>query len=169
MVDCRRISAADTDDVEGILSLCREAERFVASFDWCRRVRRMYFDRGFRYAAVFYCKLEARRNADPEVWVIVGDLPPAYLDTYCKNGAEALVLYCWWLDRWAMAVRNGESVEAFMPIVARSSYEPVTPSLECAEMMENRVAFIKRNLLQDAESEISQEFRREFGSTLRSE
>jgi hypothetical protein len=169
MIEREKISPENTEDAEAIIALCDEGARFLSSFAWCRSVRRVYFDRGFRHLAVLFCEIDPIRTADPEVWVVVGDAPPAYLDTFCKNGAEALLLYCWWLEVWAKRVRSHDTVADCMPVLARNTYQPVEPSPEYAEMLLKRSKLIKRSLLEESRDEISPEVMKEFGSVLNAE
>lgn len=159
MIDCDSISERETDDAAGILELSHEAVRFLNSRSWCQRVDKTYFDLGFRHAAVFFCEIAAAPGADSEVWVIVGDLPPAYMDTTCKTGAEALASYCWWLKRWAEAVRGGQSVDDLMPILTRDSYDEVSPSLDYADLLLRRLEFLRTRILADYVDDIPLDLR----------
>ncbi|HWD39452.1 MAG TPA: hypothetical protein VG944_11425 [Fimbriimonas sp.] len=149
-VRCSELTKENTDDdLEGIQALCAEAERFIASFKWCKSVLRTYFCFGFRYAGVFFIEIEPLGEADSEMWVIVGDIPPAYIDTSTPTADEALEDYCWWMHEWIGAVREGKPVDEMMPVLTRETYLEIAPSLELADMLEGRVRFIEENLLEE--------------------
>src|SRR5687768_16102646 len=78
------------EEADDLLLLADEAERFLMGHKWCRRVESMVFDRGFKHCALFLATIEPV-GADPTLWVIVGDVPPAYIDTEtCPTAVEAL-------------------------------------------------------------------------------
>src|SRR5438105_2469835 len=87
-------SELDEED-KGVIDLAAEAEDFVRSHSWCNEIKQIFFDRGWGSTlGVFLFRIDGSRGADPEFWVIVGDLPPAYIVTdRAQNGAQALLAY----------------------------------------------------------------------------
>jgi hypothetical protein len=83
-----------------------------------------------------------RGNDVPDwVWVIVGDLPSAYLSIEdAPNAAIALDVYVVGLEQWVMAVRQGRSVEDLMPM-------NVPPTPEYADMLDSRIKFLRKEIL----------------------
>jgi hypothetical protein len=83
----------------------------------------------------------AGAGADPTVWAVVGDVPPAYLayepgDTW-QHGLRAYVDE---MQAWVDAVRAGAGVDDLIPV-------NVPPSAEYADMLASRLAFIRDRLL----------------------
>ena len=51
-------------------------------------------------------------KAELYIWVVVGDLPPAYLSvSYCRNVYQAFNGYCREMQAWVDAVNAGEPVD----------------------------------------------------------
>jgi hypothetical protein len=81
------------------------------------------------------------------LWVVVGDLPPAYL--VCDDAPtwqEALQSYCSEMTRWVEAVRAGTSLEDVIPVGSE-------PTLEHAAMLASRVEFIRGKIVTQEVSE----------------
>ena len=75
------------------------------------------------------------------LWVIVGDVPSAYL--VCDSAPtwrEALESYIFEMEKWVAAVRGGDSLGNVIPVGAE-------PTLEHAEMLATRLQFIRDEIL----------------------
>ena len=80
-------------------------------------------------------------GTDPKVWVVLGDLPPAYLafdegDTW----QDALRGYVEEMQQWVNAVRAGESLEDVIPV-------NVSATREHADILATRLQFIRERLV----------------------
>lgn len=127
-----------------------EAESFVASQSWCSKVA----DVRLAWAAagilgVFQVDLvPAEPGVDPTIWVVVGDIPPAYLALdESPTWREALRGYVSEMWRWVHAVRHGLPLDDVIPVAAE-------PSLEHAEMLSGRLAFIETEIIEAAGGEV---------------
>jgi hypothetical protein len=91
---------------------------------------------------VFLFKImPATADADEWLWVIVGDLPSAYIVTDdARNPAAALDAYIGEMERWASAAEGGQSVENLIPV-------DVPPTPENAKRLRKRLAFLDREVL----------------------
>ncbi len=158
MIKIEDLAKCALEDVDELQEMAREAEQFLCSHWWCQRVRQGYFDRGWAgILAVFYFEIEPAPNssADEAVWVIVGDLPPAYLDIVsCPNGAVAIEGYVGAMWEWVERVKAGESIEDCIPVYYRGSLTRVPPNQEMAEMLESRLEFIEEKILSQFEEEL---------------
>lgn len=132
-----------TENIAETRRMLEEAKSFLLAFQWCKDIKRVYV--GFVYPeiiAVFLFNISpAREDVDEWLWVIVGDLPPAYIT--CEkspNPATALNGYLGALEEWIDAVRSGKPTTGLMPVNA-----PSTP--EYAELLEKRVKFIDERIL----------------------
>ena len=121
-----------------------EARNFVEGMRWCRSVPEIRL--AFAVAGVlgiFEADIEAAApNVDPIVWVVVGDLPPAYL--YHEVGdtwQDALSGYCFEMRRWVDSVRSGASLDDVMPV-------NVPPTPEYADMLASRLDFLQSELVE---------------------
>jgi hypothetical protein len=124
-----------------------EARAFLLAQSWCRAVRALTLKKWIEgVLALFYAEIEPepQSGADEAVWVVVGDLPPAYLDVpSVPTAREALEAYTALLEEWVEAVRAGEPIDELMPIYHRYSLVPVPPTLRFAEMIALRIRFLQ--------------------------
>jgi hypothetical protein len=139
------IPASEIRDPE-VRALAERASAYVDRFRWCDEVTGCAL--GFAIAGVlgvFRVELRpAGAGVDPAVWVVVGDVPPAYLayeagDTW----QDALRMYVDEMQAWADAVRAGESTEDLIPVDAA----PTAPTALNADMLASRLAFVRERLL----------------------
>jgi hypothetical protein len=124
-----------------------EARQFLLAHSWCHAIRALSLRKWIEgIFALFYAEIEPdpKSGADEAVWVVVGDLPPAYLDVLSVPTArEALEAYIALLEEWVEAVRAGEPIDELMPIYHRYSLVPVPPTLRFAEMVASRARFLQ--------------------------
>jgi hypothetical protein len=124
-----------------------EARAFLLAQSWCRAVRALTLKKWIEgVLALFYAEIEPdpKSGADEAVWVVVGDLPPAYLDVLSVPTArEALEAYIALLEEWVEAVRAGEPIDELMPLYHRYSLVSVPPTLRFAEMIALRIRFLQ--------------------------
>mgnify|MGYP001551340044 CR=1 FL=1 len=65
-----------------------------------------------------------RQHVDEWVWVLVGDLPPAYITCEeCPNAACALDGYIGAMQEWIEAAEAGKSVEDLIPVNVPATFE----------------------------------------------
>lgn len=129
-------------DAYCLKAMAVRAREFLEQQTWCRSVRRGFLDAGWDgILGVFYFEFEPAAGVpDNTVWVITGDIPPAYICSDNPNGISALHAYVCEMKRWVNAVRKGRSVAELIPV-------NVAPTKEYAEMLSGRLDFIERNLL----------------------
>ncbi len=127
-----------------VAAMAVEAERFLAAQSWCAQVHGVTPVYGLDgVLGVFRCTLlPSHPDADVMVWVVVGDLPAAYLvhepgDVW----QDALTGYVHEMERWVAAIRAGEVPgDDIVPV-------SVAPTTEHAELLAARLAFIRSRLL----------------------
>jgi hypothetical protein len=81
---------------EILCDMAEQAQAYLESYEWCKAIEEAYFGDGIPdVVAVFLFRIEPiRANIDKWLWVIVGDLPPAYLLTrVSKTPSQALQGY----------------------------------------------------------------------------
>jgi hypothetical protein len=128
---------ADLTDKE-LLALAHRATEFLTKFRWCSRVKESFlaYDMG-SMLGVFLFRIEPRLvGVDDTLWVIVGDLPSAFL--VCDHAPDwigALTCYHYEMQRWVEAVRSGGSLDGIIPV-------DVSPTGEHADMLASRLDFI---------------------------
>jgi hypothetical protein len=110
------------DDAEDTLRLEADlltARRYLLHQKWCFGIRSMYFGAGLgSIVAVFLAELDQPANGvDEWLWVIVGDLPPAYmvLDV-CPTPIAALEAYIELMRPWVDLAHEGKQSDAVFPV-----------------------------------------------------
>lgn len=133
----------DDSETREFQRLHREAEDFLGSFAWCGGIKSARFGFGVsNVVAVFLFKIRMLRpDVDELLWVVVGDVPPAYLVTDdAPDPAAALRAYIREMWRWVEAVRSGTAVTDLISVNA-------PPTSGNAEDLANRLNFIEREIL----------------------
>lgn len=124
-------------------SLKSAAEQFLAKQAWCSRVLQVtpiFAIEGV--LGVFRASLiPSDPRADVTVWLVVGDLPPAYIAHEPGDSwQDALRGYVDEMSQWVDAVRSGASVEDLIPVNT-----PATP--EYAQMLASRLEFVRDRIV----------------------
>ena len=138
------IIAIQNDEVK---ELAKEAEMFLLSHHWCKSIEYGYLS--WAVAGVIgvflFDIIPSTPEVDKTLWVVTGDLPPAYLVTdEAHTWQEALEGYVYEMNRWVEAVRTGKSLDDIIPV-------NVEPDPKYAEMLEGRLSFIKENFINASE------------------
>lgn len=147
----KELAGEDAEETEELQALARKAEQFITSFSWCSVVERAYA--GIVIPSVigtFLFEIEPTTpDVDRVLWVIVGDVPPAYLVVdEALNPALALKQYVELMSEWVKAVEEKRSVEDLIPVNA-------APTQEYAAMLRSRLAFLRDRVLSDYAEDIT--------------
>jgi hypothetical protein len=144
--DLRKVKPLSPDNLRGSIEFKdarRRARAYLESHNWVSAIKGEYL--GYRLDGVIYVFLFEFVPAEPNVpswtWVIVGDVPSAYISCHhAKTPYVALDGYIGAMDEWVEAAREGKSVADIIPVNA-----PATP--EYAEMLGGRLKFLDDNVL----------------------
>jgi len=126
-----------------LLEMATEAHEFMRAKEWCERVDHQYFAYGIGgVVAIFLIQITPRfEDVDNWLWVIVGDLPPAYIVVEDNpTAADALDAYCLEMKEWVEAVEKDESVEELIPVNSPATREN-------AEQLRGRIEFLRAEIL----------------------
>ncbi|WP_300574806.1 hypothetical protein [Phenylobacterium sp.] len=136
----------DPEEDAQLAELEAEARDYVGTRPWAKPISEMLLAFGVsRILALFLVRFDEpiswEGEEDAELWVIVGDLPPAYFATDdSPNPAEALETYCIFMEDWADRVLNGDDLEGAYPVAA-------DPTEEHARMLKSRLEFIRQSVI----------------------
>ncbi len=134
----------DSDaDTELLNKMAEEAKVFIQACDWCKGVKDSYFGCGVGgVVGVFFFRIApASEEVDECLWVVVGDIPPAYLVTdENQTPSAALQSYITEMRRWVAAAESGEAVDELIPVNV-----PATP--EAALALKKRLNFLESAIL----------------------
>ena len=137
------IEGEDAVDTKLLREMAVRARDFICAKEWCESLHRQYLAYGVGgVVAVFLVQITPHfEDVDACLWVIVGDLPPAYIVIEdIPTAADALDAYCSQMEAWVEAVENGESVDELIPV-------NVPPTREWAEQLSGRLAFLRSDIL----------------------
>src|SRR5688572_17976183 len=96
-------------ETESLRQYLAEAERFLRSHGWCGEIVERYFGYGVPdVLAIFLIRIRPLQpHVDEDLWVIVGDVPPAYIVTEGNDTPrDALAGYVEEMNRWVEAVER---------------------------------------------------------------
>jgi hypothetical protein len=130
--------SGDDEDASLLRRMSHEAEAYLRSFSWCKDVCRAYFGGGVGGVfAIFLFNIQAsRQGVGAWMWIIVGDVPSAYLPLEDASTAkEAFTSYVRGMSKWVELARLGQSGtpdEGVPPI-------NVPPTPEWADKLERKL------------------------------
>lgn len=142
----------DEEDTRLLRAMASAALDYIQSFSWCKSMREAFFGDGCGgIVAVFLFHIEpSEEGIDEWLWVVVGDLPPAYLVIdVSKTPSQALESYIGEMSKWIKLAKQGRTSKKVIPVNA-----PATP--EYAEALEGRLKFLREVMVpkfQSAEAE----------------
>ncbi len=137
------ISGETEKDTQLLRKTAEDAREYLLSFHWCLGIQKGWFGWGVgAIAAVFVFEIHpATPNVDKLLWIIVGDLPPAYLVVdQSPTPIDALRTYVELMQEWITAIREGKSIEECIPVNS-------APTRESADALEKRLNFLKQAFL----------------------
>lgn len=145
------LSGEDAEDRALLEEMVTRARGYLEMFGWCREVVETYVGEiaiGGVVAVLLFRIVPAREGVDEWLWVIVGDLPPAYLpiDGLQSPGA-ALADYIDEMQLWVDAAKAGRSIEGLIPVETSDGSMLLPPSPELALELEGRLRYLADEIL----------------------
>ena len=150
VIPIAELSGEDAAETAELAEMSSRASTFLRSFRWCRSITTSYAGIVIPgVVGVFLFNLTpAERGVDEWLWVIVGDLPPAYVTTDdAPNPAAALDAYIGEMEQWVEAARSGRSVENLIPV-------NVPPTPEYVQKLSKRLQMLDDLVLSDYEDDL---------------
>jgi hypothetical protein len=139
VVPIDQMFGGDEEDTRLLRMMASEAQEYIQSFSWCKSIREAYFGDGFGgIAAVFFFRIEpSKADVDEWLWVVVGDVPSAYLVIDdCNTPSEALEGYIGEMSKWVELAKQGRSSKKVIPV-------NVPATRENAEALGGRLKFMR--------------------------
>jgi hypothetical protein len=131
------------EETERLRRMEAEARAFLTGFKWCGGIREFYFGDGIGGVfAIFLAQIEPwGPEVDEYLWVVVGDLPPAYLVVDdCRTPKAALRGYIGEMRKWVdVAEENGDPANV-IPVNV-----PATP--EWAATLRTRLDALEQEII----------------------
>lgn len=112
--------AGDEEEDTRLLKIIAEgATKYLRSFSWCKKIRSTYFGDGYGgIVGLFLFHIEPSRDGvDEWLWVVFGDVPPAYLVIdHAKTPSQALEYYIAEVSVWVELAKQGRSSKDAIPV-----------------------------------------------------
>ena len=143
VVPTSAMTGEDEEETARLREMEGQARAFLSSFQWCESIDGLYFGDGVGgVCAVFFAHIKpSRPDVDEHLWVVVGDLPPAYLVTDdCRTPKQALEGYIEEMRKWVALAKVGQASHDVIPV-----YVPPTP--ESAEALESRLDALEQKII----------------------
>jgi hypothetical protein len=138
-----KIRGGDDEDTGLLRKMADEATRYVRSFSWCAQLHEQYFADGCGgVVALFLFRVTIRKVKAPEwIWVIVGDIPSAYMEFDAAHSPHAALLrYIEGVEEWLAAAPEERSSGRLIPI-------EVPPGNEFLDMLRGRMDTLRTLVL----------------------
>jgi hypothetical protein len=145
----RPVAELTTDgdfSAEQYQQLTESALNYITQFEWCERVIAAFAGLAIPgVVGVFLVNIEPTNpDVDPWLWLIVGDIPPAYLVTDdAPSPRRALELYVEEMRLWTAAAHAGHDVSELIPV-------NVEPTSANAANLDRRLAFLAEKVAPEA-------------------
>jgi hypothetical protein len=139
LVAAENIEGDDEQDTFLLRAMGVDARRYISSFSWCDEIQHSYFGGGVGgILAVFLFHIRSSRpGVEPWIWIVVGDIPPAYLPiSDCATPTQVFETYLHGMKKWvelARLGRTGTPEDGIPPVNL-----PATP--QWAEKLNQRLA-----------------------------
>lgn len=151
LVPCAACRGEDAEDAALLAEMIGRAHAYLGSFPWCRAIRECYVGDiaiGGVVAVLLFRIEPARDGVDEWLWVVVGDLPPAYLVVDdAPAPAAALAAYIDEMRRWIDAVEAGESVDELIPLTTAGGTKRLEATADVADALARRLRYLDAEIL----------------------
>jgi hypothetical protein len=119
VIPASEMSGENEEETDRLRRMEARARAFLTTFKWCGSIREFYFRDGIGDVfAIFLARIEPwGPNVDEYLWVVVGNLPPAYLVVDdCRTPKEALHGYIGEMRKWVEVAEDGGSPVNVIPV-----------------------------------------------------
>ncbi len=137
--NCQKIKGDDAEDTRLLRQMAKDAREYISSFSWCAEIHDTYFGGGVGgiFAVFLFHIRPGGRGVDPWIWIVVGDIPSAYLPlSDADSPREVFETYIAGMRRWVKLARNGKRDVVIPPDIPPVN---VPPTPEWAERLKMRL------------------------------
>src|ERR1700761_3304853 len=95
--------SVNTEFYSELAEMHKEAENYLKNFKWCKEIKNcsLYTNIGKVFCIFLFEIDNAASIEDNFLWIIVGDIPPMYLDTFgVKTTGEVIETYVDLAEEW---------------------------------------------------------------------
>jgi hypothetical protein len=151
VVRASQITGESSEETVELRQMMDEASKYLRAFSWCADILESYLGIGFPgVVGVFLFKIRpARAGIDEWIWIVVGDLPYAYITSEdAPNPACALDGYIGAMEEWVQAAQAGRPITDIIPV-------NVPPTPENANRLASSLKFLDREILSRYRDDLS--------------
>jgi hypothetical protein len=138
-----KIVGCDPEETRLLNAMADEARQYILSFRWAPRKfeSKLVWGVGKVFAIFLFRFDQLIGGTDDQLWVVVGDLPSAYLVVEPNDSPrEAAERYCEMMEQWCDAVAQKSDLSEVYPVKA-------APTLANVDLLRRRIKFIRRDLI----------------------
>jgi hypothetical protein len=139
VIPTKRMVGDSKEDTILLREMAVRAADYLRSFPWCAAILESYFGGGVGkvFAIFLFHLVPAKAEVDEWLWVVVGDIPSAYLVTdECRSPADVFEMYDSGMSRWTELARQGLTSPGVPTI-------NVPPTPEWAEELDGRLKMLR--------------------------
>jgi hypothetical protein len=143
VIPASELAGDEEEETQRLRGMEAKARKFLTGFKWCGNIREFYFGGGVGdVVAVFFARIEPwGSGVDEYLWLVVGDLPSAYLVfDDCGTPRQALLGYIGEMRKWVAVAEYGGNPINVIPVNA-----PATP--EWADALGSRLDSLEHDIL----------------------
>jgi hypothetical protein len=141
-VDISRIDES-IEHYDEVVKLRKQAEEYLLGYEWCKEIYKGWLFTNIGFVACIFL-FEIENTASPEdklIWVLVGDFPTVYLDTYhIYTTKEVIETYIELAIDWLEMVEQGKSPDDCFPF-------DVPPGDEYVKLFNEKVKNLNKIIL----------------------
>jgi len=133
---------SSTEFYSEVSPLVEEAKKYLNEHPWCKEIYSGWLFTNIGYAVcIFLFEIENTQSSEDNLtWVIVGDFPPVYLDTYnVSTTKEVVEVYIELVTDWIGNAESGESLEECYPLDATTDKDSIELLKKKIQLLEQKI------------------------------
>jgi len=131
-----------TEFYSEVIPLVETAKSYLRQHRWCKKIFSGWLFTNIGYSVcIFLFEIEnSQSKEDNLIWVITGDLPNVYLDTYNIHNTKSVIeVYVEIVNMWIKTIENGKSLENCYPLDALKTEESLIMLKKRTFLLENQI------------------------------
>lgn len=134
-----------TEFYDEVMPLIKKSKEYLSSHKWCRSIKQCWLFVNLGYALNIYLyQIENEQSPEDDlIWIMTGDLPSIYLDTFgVKTTKEVIENYIDLANDWIEHAEVVQSLDECFPF-------DIDISTESIESFKKRIKLLSENILQN--------------------
>jgi hypothetical protein len=127
---------------EEVQLLINESKEYLSSYRWCKKIHKGWLFTNIGHAVcIFLYEIENTQSPeDNYLWVMTGDLPAIYLDTYnVKTTKDVIENYIYLVNDWIKHAEAGDSLDECFPFISEVSVSAIEMLKKRSELLTNSI------------------------------